>query len=373
MHPRTPYYSYDSALLRSTLDCAVKASLAVRNAHIHYAVKANSNPAILRIISSAGLGADCVSGGEIKAALENGFDASSIVYAGVGKTDEELVFALEQGISCFNVESVEEMAIISEIAVKLGKTARIALRINPDIGAHTHSNITTGLAENKFGINLEKVPQAVQCACELPGLELVGIHFHIGSQILDMGDFKALCNRINEQQKWFRLHGVKLRSINVGGGLGIDYEHPSEHPVPDFAAYFKTFAQHLTLEAGQEFHCELGRAIVAQCGTLITRCIYVKEGTFKRFIIVDAGMNDLIRPALYHAKHMIENISNPDGVKVLYDVVGPICESSDCFAKAVYVAETQRGDLLAIRSAGAYGESMASTYNSRPLIGSEMV
>lgn len=370
MERKTPYYSYDGALLRRTLDAALKAMGrhdCFKDACIHYAIKANNNPQVLQMIASAGFGADCVSGGEIRQALQAGFPASKIAYAGVGKTDEEIILALNAGIGCFNVESVEELEIINELALSLGKKANIALRINPNVGAHTHSNITTGLAENKFGINLEKVPQAVEKAMASEGIDLTGMHFHIGSQILEMGDFVALCNRIHELQDWFRLHGVKIRNINVGGGLGIDYEHPELHPIPDFEAYFSTYAQHLNLEKGQQFHCELGRAIVAQCGSLITRVIYVKEGTFKKFVIVDAGMNDLIRPALYHAYHKIENISNTDAQQCLYDVVGPICESSDCFAKGIYLNETRRGDIIAIRSAGAYGESMASTYNSRPL------
>lgn len=370
MERKTPYYSYDGALLRRTLDAALKAMErhdCFKDACIHYAIKANNNPQVLQMIASAGFGADCVSGGEIRQALQAGFPASKIAYAGVGKTDEEIILALNAGIGCFNVESVEELEIINELALSLGKKANIALRINPNVGAHTHSNITTGLAENKFGINLEKVPQAVEKAMASEGIDLTGMHFHIGSQILEMGDFVALCNRIHELQDWFRLHGVKIRNINVGGGLGIDYEHPELHPIPDFEAYFSTYAQHLNLEKGQQFHCELGRAIVAQCGSLITRVIYVKEGTFKKFVIVDAGMNDLIRPALYHAYHKIENTSNPDAQQCLYDVVGPICESSDCFAKGIYLNETRRGDIIAIRSAGAYGESMASTYNSRPL------
>lgn len=372
-HPHTPYYSYDRELLSRTLSAALRASELIADSHIHFALKANSNPAILGIIAASGIGADCVSGGEIRLALNAGFRAADIVYSGVGKTDDELALAIESGIGCINAESIEELAIISEIAVAHGKVAHVSLRINPDIGAHTHSNITTGLAENKFGINQEKVEYAVRRLFELPGIEFRGIHFHIGSQILDMSDFMALCNRIGEWQKWFFDRGINLPSINVGGGLGVDYEHPSRHPIPDFESYFYTFSKHLKLFPGQQFHCELGRSLVAQCGSLITRCILVKEGTFKTFIIVDAGMNDLIRPALYQAYHKIENITNPDAQPQLYDVVGPICESTDTFAKGVYVAGTKRGDLLAIRSAGAYGESMASTYNSRPLPEAEII
>ena len=369
MMDKTPYYLYDMDLLDRTLASALKASAQVDNSHIHYAVKANHNPVLLRRIAVAGLGADCVSGGEIKEAIEAGFKASDIFYAGVGKTDEEIRYALEAGIGCFNVEGMEELEVISSLAVQQGCTARIALRVNPDIGAHTHANITTGLAENKFGINLEMLPDAVHMATTLPGVRFCGLHFHIGSQILDMGDFAALCNRINEVQKWFDRQGIKVENINVGGGLGVDYEHPEVHPIADFESYFQVFARYLELRPGQHFHCEPGRSIIAQCGSLITRCIFVKQGSRKKFVIVDAGMNDLVRPAMYHAFHKIENVSSPDGEAQLYDIVGPICESSDCFAKAMYLPETSRGDLLAIRSTGAYGESMSSTYNSRGLPG----
>lgn len=367
MEMHTPCYVYDLDLLRRTLAEASKASKAVANSHIHYAMKANSNPTILREISREGFGVDCVSGGEIALALECGFKPEGVEFAGVGKTDEEILFALHAGIGCFNVEGTEELEVISQLAVQEGLTARVALRINPNVGAHTHANITTGLAENKFGINLENMEAAVNLAVSLPGIEFLGLHFHIGSQILDMTDFQALCNRINELQEWFINHGVALKSINVGGGLGIDYQHPEIHPIPDFKAYFDTFATHLHLLPGQEFHCEPGRSIVGQCGSLISRCTFVKKGSVKNFVILDAGMNDLVRPAMYQAYHKIENISSKDGQETLYDVVGPICESSDCFSKGIYLPKVTRGDLLAIRSAGAYGEAMASTYNTRKL------
>ena len=363
----TPCYVYDLQLLRRTLDTAAKASAAVQNAHIHYAMKANSNPVILREIALAGFGVDCVSGGEIKLALECGFKAEGVEFAGVGKTDKEILFALHAGIGCFNVEGTEELEVISQLAAQEGLVARIALRINPNVGAHTHANITTGLAENKFGINLENMEQAVQKALSLPNIDFLGLHFHIGSQILDMTDFQALCNRINELQDWFQHRGISLRSINVGGGLGIDYIHPETHPVPDFKAYFDTFAHHLRLLPGQEFHCEPGRSLVGQCGSLMSRCTFVKKGSVKNFVILDAGMNDLVRPAMYQAYHKIDNVSAPDGEQTLYDVVGPICESSDCFAKGIYLPKVSRGDIIAIRSAGAYGEAMASTYNTRAL------
>lgn len=363
---RTPFYYYDTQLLRQTLQTINKESGKYDNYHVHYAVKANANPKVLRIISQYGLGADCVSGGEINAAIEAGFPASSIVYAGVGKSDWEIKLGLEKEIACFNVESTEELEIINQLAIESGKTARVAFRINPNVGAHTHANITTGLAENKFGIAMQDMETVIERAQKMPNIKVVGLHFHIGSQILDMGDFKTLCNRINELQQQLESHHIKIESINVGGGLGVSYDNPDREPVPDFKAYFQTYATHLRLREGQQLHFELGRAVVAQCGSLITRLLYVKQGTYKQFAIVDAGMTDLIRPALYQALHKIQNLSSNEP-KETYDVVGPICESSDVFAKAIDLPRCHRGDLIALRSAGAYGEIMASGYNCRPL------
>ena len=363
---RTPFYYYDTQLLRQTLQTIKEESGKYDNYHVHYAVKANANPKVLRIISQYGLGADCVSGGEINAAIEAGFPASSIVYAGVGKSDWEIKLGLEKEIACFNVESTEELEIINQLAIECGKTARVAFRINPNVGAHTHANITTGLAENKFGIAMKDMETVIERANTMPNIKVVGLHFHIGSQILDMGDFKALCNRINELQQQLESHHIKIESINVGGGLGVSYDNPDREPVPDFKSYFKTYATHLRLREGQQVHFELGRAVVAQCGLLITRLLYVKQGTYKQFAIVDAGMTDLIRPALYQALHKIQNLSSSEP-KETYDVVGPICESSDVFAKAIDLPKCHRGDLIALRSAGAYGEIMASGYNCRPL------
>ena len=333
---------------------------------MHYAVKANANPKILNIISQAGLGADCVSGGEILAAVNAGFPPARIVFAGVGKNDKEINLALDKNIFCFNVESVPELDVINELAAKKGKVARVAFRINPNVGAHTHANITTGLAENKFGIAMEDMEEIIDRAATLENVSFVGLHFHIGSQILDMGDFVALCNRINDLQNQLEAHHIVVRNINVGGGLGIDYTHPNKIPIPDFKAYFDTYAKFLKLRKGQKLHFELGRSVVGQCGSLISRVLYVKQGTVKRFAIIDAGMTDLIRPALYQAYHKIENISS-EGPLHTYDVVGPVCESSDVFAKAVDLNECRRGDIVAIRSAGAYGEIMASQYNCRQL------
>ena len=363
---RTPFYYYDTELLRKTLHTLKSEADKHENFIVHYAVKANANPKILSIIREAGLGADCVSGGEIEAARKAGFPAQSIVYAGVGKSDWEIRLGLQEDIFCFNVESEAELHIINQLASEMGKTARVAFRINPNVGAHTHANITTGLAENKFGIAMEDMERVIQCAGEMKNVKFIGLHFHIGSQILDMGDFNALCNRINELQDRLECNRITVENINVGGGLGIDYQHPNRVPVPDFSAYFDTYAKRLRLRPGQRVHFELGRAVVAQCGSLITKVLYVKQGVAKQFAIVDAGMTDLIRPALYQAYHKIENISSDDELET-YDVVGPICESSDVFAKQIDLNRTRRGDLIALRSAGAYGEIMASCYNCRPL------
>lgn len=362
----TPFYYYDTDLLRETLRTINTEAGKYEGFCVHYAVKANANPKILNVICQAGFGADCVSGGEIQAAINAGFSSSKIVFAGVGKSDKEINLAIDKDIFCFNVESVPELAVINEIAAAKDKVARVTFRINPNVGAHTHANITTGLAENKFGIAMEDMEDIIGQAEDMKNVKFVGLHFHIGSQILDMGDFVALCNRINDLQKQLEAHHVTVDNINVGGGLGIDYTHPNKVSVPDFKSYFATYARHLKLHKGQMLHFELGRSVVGQCGSLISRVLYVKQGTAKQFAILDAGMTDLIRPALYQAYHKIENISSEAPMQT-YDVVGPICESSDVFAKAIDLNECHRGDLVAIRSAGAYGEIMASQYNCRPL------
>lgn len=362
----TPFYFYDLNLLDQTLN-EIKRTARDPRFKVHYAIKANANPGVLRRIQAAGLGVDCVSGGEINAAIEAGFKPEKIVFAGVGKSDWEIKLALEKGIGCFNVESEPELRIINEIAGNMSKKAAIAIRVNPNIDAHTHEYITTGLAENKFGVNLEQLADIIQLATTLQNIHFEGLHFHIGSQITETEPFVMLCQTINNLQEEYEERGIYFSSINVGGGLGIDYANPEKHPIPDFESYFKTFHNHLRLSDGQELHFELGRSIVAQCGSLITRVLYVKDGITKRFAIVDAGMTDLIRPALYNAHHKIENISNPNGELHHYDVVGPICESSDCFGKEELLPAIRRGDMLALRSAGAYGEIMASQYNCRQL------
>ena len=362
----TPFYYYDVNVLRETLSCINKEAGKYNNFCVHYAVKANANHKVLTIIRESGLGADCVSGGEIRAAIKAGFPTNKIVYAGVGKTDWEINLGLDYDIFCFNVESVPELEIINELASAKGKTARVAFRINPNVGAHTHANITTGLAENKFGISMEDMDKVIDMAGTLPHVKFVGLHFHIGSQILDMGDFVALCNRVNELQEKLYARQIIVAHINVGGGLGIDYAHPNRQAIPNFTEYFATYHKHLKLRPQQTLHFELGRAVVGQCGSLISKVIYVKQGANKQFAILDAGMTDLIRPALYQAYHKIENITSEEPMET-YDVVGPICESSDVFGKAIDLNKAHRGDLFALRSAGAYGEIMASAYNCRAL------
>ncbi|MBO7418689.1 MAG: diaminopimelate decarboxylase [Bacteroidaceae bacterium] len=364
---QTPFYYYDTHILRQTLELIRQETSKMESVVVHYAIKANANPQILRTIREYGLGADCVSGGEIKAALQAGFSPDKIVFAGVGKADWEINLGLEHGIFCFNVESIPELEIINELAAAKGLVAQVELRVNPEVKAHTHANITTGLAENKFGIALSDVEHVITLAQQMEHVKFIGLHFHIGSQILDMGDFAALCNRVNELLVLLeqQLH-IKIDNINVGGGLGVDYQHPNRQAIPDFHEYFKTINMLIRRRDGQVLHFEPGRSVVAQCGSLISKVLYVKQGANKQFAILDAGMTDLIRPALYQAYHKIENISSELPLET-YDVVGPICESSDVFGKAVDLNKTNRGDYIAIRSAGAYGEIMASQYNCRAL------
>ncbi|MEJ8802191.1 diaminopimelate decarboxylase [Pontibacter sp. H249] len=361
-HP-TPLYVYNLDLLRDTLQ-ATKQEADKYNYHVHYALKANANTPILNEMRAFGFGADCVSGNEVKAAIENGFAPEHVVFAGVGKSDEEINYALDQDIFCFNCESSHELEVLNELAAAKNKTAHIALRINPNVNANTHKYITTGLEENKFGINAWELESVLDLLKQLGNIKLIGIHFHIGSQITDLSAFRNLCTRVNEFQEWFEARNITLEHVNVGGGLGVDYYNPEQNPIADFEAYFGLFNQFLEVRPGQQVHFELGRAMVAQCGTLISRVLYIKNGITTNFAILDAGMTELIRPALYQSYHKIENLSS-EKAEVRYDVVGPICESSDCFGKAVMLPETSRGDLIAIHTAGAYGEVMASGYNLR--------
>ncbi|MFP4018005.1 MAG: diaminopimelate decarboxylase [Bacteroidales bacterium] len=363
LKPDTPFYYYDLDILRKTLD-KLKTIQEQYGFIIHYAIKANANPRILRLISNNGLGGDCVSGNEIAHALSNGFNSKDIVYAGVGKSDKEIDMALDNDIAYFNCESLPEIEVINERAGLKNKTARIALRINPGIKADTHHYITTGVEENKFGINKSDLIQVIRACKAMKNIALQGLHVHIGSQIQDIDIFKSLCIRVNELQETFRKEGVHVSYLNLGGGLGINYDAPEENTIPDFTSYFKVFDKFLTRIPNQHIHFELGRSIVGQCGYLVTGVLYVKEGQHTKFAVVDAGMTELIRPALYQATHKITNLTS-NNIPEKYDVVGPICESSDYFGKEVMLEKTNRGDRLLIYSTGAYGEVMRSNYNLR--------
>lgn len=360
----TPFYYYDLDLLSKTLNkCKVEASK--YQYHVHYALKANFNDRVLAAVEKEGFGADCVSGNEVKKAIELGFSPQKVVFAGVGKSDKEINEALDLDIFSFNVESIQELSVINELAAKKGKIAQVALRINPNVDAHTHANITTGLDENKFGINSWDLPQCVEVLNVSKNIKFIGIHFHIGSQITNLEVFKHLCVKVNEFEEWFESRGFVVKVLNVGGGLGIDYQNPDAQ-IPDFEKYFQIFSQFLNVKPHQEVHFELGRALVGQCASLLSRVLYIKLGRKKNFVVLDAGMTELMRPALYQAYHKLENISKgSETPSVKYDVVGPICESTDSFGKEVLLPETQRGDLFAIRSTGAYGHVMASQYNLR--------
>lgn len=362
---QTPFYYYDMNVLKKTLEI-VKNEANKYNYQIHYAVKANANPRILSTICESGLGADCVSGGEIQAALKAGFLAENIVFAGVGKADWEINLGLDENISCFNVESIPELEVIGELAAAKGKIASVAIRINPEVDAHTHHHITTGTKENKFGVNIEQIDKVIDKIDSLPSVKLIGVHFHIGSQITEMEPFAGLFVKAVELERYLSQRRIFLENINFGGGLGIDYKHPNSNPIPDFKAWFEVFHKYFPARPGQRVHFEPGRSIVGQCGSLISKVLFVKEGAFKRFVVLDAGFTDLIRPALYDASHKIENLSS-DEAQDIYDVVGPICESSDIFAKAVKLNRAHRGDYIALRSAGAYGEIMTMQYNCRKL------
>lgn len=363
----TPCYFYDLNLLNETLNRAKSASENL-GFHVHYALKANFDNRVLEAIRECGFGADCVSGNEVKKAVESGFPADKIVFAGVGKSDKEINYALDQNIFAFNVESIQEIQVINELAEEKGKSASIALRFNPNVDAKTHKNITTGLEENKFGISYKDVEKVLHVLDVSKHINLIGIHFHIGSQILDLEVFKELCMKVNELNAWFLKKGYDLSVLNVGGGLGVDYHQPDQNSIPDFEAYFQIFNQFLEKRENQEIHFELGRSLVGQCGILLSRVLYVKEGENKDFLILDAGMTELMRPALYQAYHKIEKLHAVDEEELHvkpYDVVGPICESTDVFGSDLILNVCKRGDMLLLRTSGAYGEVMSSKYNLR--------
>lgn len=359
----TPFYYYDLDLLRETLAVA-SGEAANRGFKVHYAVKANFNPVIMKIIAGYGLGADCVSGNEVEHAVSCGFPAGETVFAGVGKSDREIETALNLGIKCFNVESAAELEVIDEIAGRAGKRAAVALRINPNVEAHTLKHITTGTDENKFGIRIAELEKVISVMSGLENIDYRGIHFHIGSQITDLHVYRNLCLRVNELWQWLTDRGMEPDDINMGGGLGVSYEDPDRFP--SFADYFDIFRRHLDTKIRSTISFELGRALTAGCGSLISRVLFVKPGVSETFVILDAGMTDLLRPALYHAYHRIENLTSQLPPRK-YTIAGPICESTDIFGKYISLPETRRGDLIAIRSAGAYGEVMAMRYNMRSL------
>lgn len=365
-HLPSPFYFYDMDLLKQTLEEVVSQANKY-NYHVHYAFKANVDERVLSLIQSFGLGADCVSGGEIKKALENNFSAHQIVFAGVGKSDAEIKIALDADIAYFNCESVQEIKVINEIAIAQNKKARVALRINPNVDAKTHKHIATGTEKTKFGIFMRNLPDAIDAVNNSEALSLVGLHFHIGSQILDLSTYVDLCEQINSIQLNLEKQGILVPIINVGGGLGVDYLNPEVNPIADFKSYFEIFHKHLKLRPDQELHFELGRSITASCGALISRVLYVKESAGTKFLILDAGMSSFMRPLLYDAYHKISNLSSDEIDTESYTIVGPICESSDTFAEDRLLPLSKRGDLIAIYSAGAYGEVMASNYNLKEL------
>ena len=367
----TPCYYYDMELFHRTVD-TVAALASEYDIRIHYAVKANVERRLLEYISSKGFGADCVSGNEVLHSHSCGFPAGKIVYAGVGKTDKEIYEALKLGIEAFNCESLQEIYVINEMAHRHGLKANLSVRINPDIDAHTHKYVTTGLYENKFGISQHEFDKLIDILKKSEHINFYGLHFHIGSQITRVSEVFALeCKRVNDIVSYFERQGLRVNNINLGGGLGVDYDDPDENPIADFKTWFRTITENINRREGQAIHVEPGRSLVAQCATLISRVLFVKSGETKNFLIMDAGMNDLIRPALYGAYHKIENLSAAQRTffptHQAYDIVGPVCESSDVWGAGRLLPLSVRGDLMAIRSTGAYGQVMASRYNMKDL------
>ena len=367
----TPFYYYDMDLLHKTVDYAAEMAQKY-GVRIHYAVKANVERRVLELISSKGFGADCVSGNEVLHAHDCGFPADKIVYAGVGKSDKEIYHALKLGIEAFNCESLQEIYVINEMAHIHGLKANVSVRINPDIDAHTHKYVTTGLYENKFGISQHEFDKLIEVLKKSEHINFIGLHFHIGSQITRVEEVFGLeCRRVNDIVGFFERKGLKVNNINLGGGLGVDYDDPDENAIPDFETWFRTISENIARREDQTVHVEPGRSLVAQCATLISRVLFVKSGETKNFLIMDAGMNDLIRPALYGAYHKIENLSATQRTfyptHQAYDIVGPVCESSDVWGAGRLLPLSVRGDMMAIRSTGAYGQVMASRYNMKDL------
>lgn len=363
----TPVYIYSTATLERHVQ-VFSAAFRGLDHLVCFAVKANSNQAVLKTIARAGAGMDVVSGGELARALAAGVPGSRITFSGVAKTEAEMAQALDADILCFNVESEPELEQLSRVATAKGRTARIALRVNPDVDARTHAKISTGKAENKFGVPYERARAIYARAAQLPGIEVTGVDMHIGSQITDLAPFDAAFARLADLVKDLRADGHTIDHIDVGGGLGIPYRDGNELP-PHPDEYANVVRRHMR-DLGATLVMEPGRLIVGNAGILLTRVIYVKTGGAKTFVIVDAGMNDLIRPTLYDAHHEIWPVRKPETgtPRITADVVGPVCETGDYLALGREMTEVKAGDLVAVMSAGAYGAVQASTYNSRPLV-----
>lgn len=361
----TPFYCYSRAAIEARYD-SYAAALQDLKALVCYAVKANSNQALITLLAARGAGADVVSEGEMRRALAAGIPASKIVYSGVAKTVREIEFALHQDIRQFNVESEQELEIISAVAVRLNKTARVAFRINPNVDAGTHEKISTGKSDNKFGIAIDIAKAAYEKARKLPGVEVCGVDLHIGSQIMSLQPFAAAFTRIAELTQELKDAGHTISTIDLGGGLGVNYD-PQNDKAPSAADYAR-----VVRETVGHLNCDIivepGRSLVGNAGVLVSQVIYTKTNGTSKFLIVDAAMNDFLRPSMYNAYHSIVAGRQTDAEEELYDIVGPVCETADTFARKRKLARQEAGDLVIIEGAGAYGSAMASTYNTRPLV-----
>ncbi|GAA0823902.1 diaminopimelate decarboxylase [Colwellia asteriadis] len=364
----TPFYCYSQTAIETNYTNYQQA-FSEQDALICYAVKANSNQGVLATLAKMGSGADVVSMGEIRRAIAAGIPANKIVYSGVAKTAEEIHYALRQGILQFNVESEPELELISEVATALNITAAVAFRINPDVCAQTHAKISTGKAENKFGVPISKARIAYNRAAELPGIKVQGVDVHIGSQLTNLAPFEEAYQRIATLVTDLRADGHDISVIDVGGGLGITYQDEVLPSKQDYANIVKAQLNHL----GCKIIIEPGRSLLGNAGVLVSSVVFVKQGEEREFLILDAGMNDLIRPSMYDAYHGIVAVSQKDKSLNTYDIVGPVCETGDTFAKSRQIHQSKAGDLVAIMSAGAYGSVMSSTYNTRMLAPEVMV
>lgn len=360
----TPFYLYSEQKLRDNFKSFADAVKPLKKATVCFAVKSNFNPTILKILAGMGAGADIVSGGELELALQAGVPADKIVFSGVGKTRAELTAAITAGIKQINAESESEIRLINEIAIGLNKTASVGIRVNPDVDARTHEKITTGKKENKFGIDWNDARRLFLSAEQFKGISLHGIEVHVGSQILELSPFREAFVKTKKMLNDLKEHGVSIQTVDVGGGLGVAYKTDESAPSP---ADYIAVLQDVLGDFDGEFVFEPGRCISGDAGVLVASVVRVKQTGDKRFAVLDAGMSDLVRPAMYDAYHNIAAVKGGDASE-RYDVVGPICESADIFGKDRMLPELNEGDLIAIETAGAYGAAMASNYNGRPLI-----